>query len=206
MPKRNGGGGGQAYMCFVCAVFDVSLHVLVVVGILWPFPGYVPYNPFPGCLIPWELYLFGPKLTQYKRKGVHSGGGGGGGCVECFQMVSGELHTTPIGMSHAWHQPSSRMMILWECRACSAPAVCTQCKLLYVGNLLNPSFGLFSPVGCSITDFFLRFLCIEDVGNVMHAVRTQCEVLDVGKYSNPSFGHFSQVFGSVLGFFFILSI
>ena len=30
----------------------------------------------------------------------------------------------------------------------------TQCKLLCVSNYLNPSFGLFSPVGCSITDFF----------------------------------------------------
>ena len=30
----------------------------------------------------------------------------------------------------------------------------TQCKLLYVGNYLNPSFGPFSPVGCSIRDVF----------------------------------------------------
>ena len=31
---------------------------------------------------------------------------------------------------------------------------CTQCKFLYVGNYWNPSFGLFAPVGCSITDIF----------------------------------------------------
>ena len=34
---------------------------------------------------------------------------------------------------------------------------CTQCAhsaILYVGNYLKPSVGLFSPVGCSITDFF----------------------------------------------------
>ena len=31
---------------------------------------------------------------------------------------------------------------------------CTQCKLLYVGNYLNPSFDLFSLVGCSITESF----------------------------------------------------
>ena len=30
----------------------------------------------------------------------------------------------------------------------------TQCKLCYVGNYLNPSFGLFSSVGCSKTDCF----------------------------------------------------
>ena len=44
-------------------------------------------------------------------------------------------------------------------------AVCTQCKLLYVGNYLNPSFGPFSQVCCSITGF-LRFLCIEDVAHL----------------------------------------
>ena len=44
------------------------------------------------------------------------------------------------------------------CRWClrlgnAAHAVRMQCKLLYVGNYLNPSFGLFSLVGCSITEF-----------------------------------------------------
>ena len=34
--------------------------------------------------------------------------------------------------------------------------VCTQCKLLYVGSYLNPSFGFFFlPVGCFITEFFM---------------------------------------------------
>ena len=40
-----------------------------------------------------------------------------------------------------------------------------QCKVLYVGNYLNPSFGPFSQVCCSITGFFY-VLCIEDVAHV----------------------------------------
>ena len=35
---------------------------------------------------------------------------------------------------------------------------CTQCKLLYVNNYFNPSFGLFSLAGCSITDVFTLFV------------------------------------------------
>ena len=53
--------------------------------------------------------------------------------------------------------PSERIPIhfcLGECRARTALAVHTQCKPLCLGNYLSPSFGLFSPVGCSITDFF----------------------------------------------------
>ena len=34
-------------------------------------------------------------------------------------------------------------------------AVRTQCKVLYVCNCLNPSFGPFSPVSCSRTGFFV---------------------------------------------------
>ena len=45
-------------------------------------------------------------------------------------------------------------------------AVHLQCKLLYAGNYLNRSFALFSPVGCSIAGFVLRFLCIEDVAHL----------------------------------------
>ena len=33
-------------------------------------------------------------------------------------------------------------------------AVPTQCKVLYVGNYLNPSFGPFAEVCCSIVGFF----------------------------------------------------
>ena len=47
-------------------------------------------------------------------------------------------------------------------------AVCvvrTQCKILYVGNYLNPSFDPFSQVCCFRTGF-LRFLCIEDVAHL----------------------------------------
>ena len=51
-------------------------------------------------------------------------------------------------------------------------------KVLYVGNYLNPSFGPFSLVGCSITGF-LRFLCIEDVA-----------YLNCHPFS-PFFSHFS---------------
>ena len=45
-----------------------------------------------------------------------------------------------------------------ECRARIGNAVHvvrTQCNLLYVRNYLNPSFGLFSLVGCSITECFM---------------------------------------------------
>ena len=42
----------------------------------------------------------------------------------------------------------------WEWCARTAPAVRTQCKLLDGGHYLNPSFGVFSLVGCSITVFF----------------------------------------------------
>ena len=51
-----------------------------------------------------------------------------------------------------------QLMILWECRARSVPAVRPHCKLLYVGNYVNPSFGVFSPVGCSITELFTLFV------------------------------------------------
>ena len=44
-------------------------------------------------------------------------------------------------------------------------AVRTQCKVLYVGNSLNPGFGPLSRVCCSMTGF-LRFLCIEDVAHL----------------------------------------
>ena len=33
-------------------------------------------------------------------------------------------------------------------------ALHTQCKLLYAGNYLNPSYGPFSQVCCPITGFF----------------------------------------------------
>ena len=42
------------------------------------------------------------------------------------------------------------------CTQCarSAQAVRTQCKVLYVGNYPNPSFGPFMEVCCSIVGFF----------------------------------------------------
>ena len=42
------------------------------------------------------------------------------------------------------------------CTQCarSAHAVRTQCKVLYVSNYLNPSFGPFAEVCCSIVGFF----------------------------------------------------
>ena len=42
------------------------------------------------------------------------------------------------------------------CTQCarSAHAVRTQCKVLYVGNYPNPSFGPFAEVCCSIVGFF----------------------------------------------------
>ena len=53
------------------------------------------------------------------------------------------------------------------CTQCarSAHAVRTQCKVLYVGNYPNPSFGPFAEVCCSIVGF-LSFLCIQDMTNL----------------------------------------
>ena len=42
-----------------------------------------------------------------------------------------------------------------ECRASSAHTLHTQCKLLYTGNYLNPSYGPFPQVCCPITGFFM---------------------------------------------------
>ena len=57
-----------------------------------------------------------------------------------------ELQTAKIGVSST--------ISIRECRARSVPTVRMQCKILYGGNYLNPSFDLFSLVGCSITEFF----------------------------------------------------
>ena len=51
-------------------------------------------------------------------------------------------------------KPLAKRAKPWECHARSAHAVRTQCKVLYVGNYLNPSFGPFAEVCCSIVGFF----------------------------------------------------
>ena len=75
-------------------------------------------------------------------------------CITWFQI---QLILTACQIRyriHCWILVELDSFGPWEYCACSVPAVRTQCKILYVGNYLNPSFGLFSLVSCSTTDFF----------------------------------------------------
>ena len=56
--------------------------------------------------------------------------------LRCCQVKHTMVERGPLGLTANWG------MLL------------TQCKVLYVGNYLNPSFGPFSQVCCSITGFF----------------------------------------------------
>ena len=64
------------------------------------------------------------------------------------------------------------------CTQCarSAHAVRTQCKVLYVGNYLNPSFGPFAEVCCSIVGFFKL---------LMHSAYDKFELSFIITYFHP---------------------
>ena len=71
--------------------------------------------------------------NQQSTHGLHAGRGGGG-------LAQGLGVGLAPDMGNAMH------------------AVPTQCKVLYVGNYLNPSFGPFAEVCCSIVGFFKLFM------------------------------------------------
>ena len=66
----------------------------------------------------------------------------------------GETSRAKQSLLGVGHWLADKDILCWlkqgECRARTAHTVQT----FVCGNYLNPSFGLFSPVGCSITNFF----------------------------------------------------